>query len=1158
MNLSYIIDLSGIFKEEGFRVPHVEGIRRYSIKPKELSAQKIVEMRDAVRRGVNGEVEKHMFFIIMDNDRAVLDPLSKCLNAIQQDDITFGKDDLELHIVCSFIKQAEGFVLQDYENSLPSMNRVQVYSWLMDKYDYNGDKPIDDKRRAHAIVRLVDMLCKHNQEIGVTLKAVARKDRDKDIQHIHNLFGNACVCFEQEVRDGAVGHYYCYKNLQHLLNIPEGALDNYIKDNVFPYRNDKKELDKRIDNTSEWFLKSQRVPIEASVITEKTQGLLLKSSDIDKEFLVNAADNNLVFIDELAKTGGWQLEGMEQFLSECQNQVEFGKVSQETVSEEFVRKLYNKLVTHERVGFDRINNEVSEIRRKHVNKYKQFIDNDLYGFLNQQQSGNYVSLQEVLTPDETRKHGSNIDYGIAFIEYLEAGKGDYLVDYEVSMGDTHFTRIKEALEQEENDKKRDYQKQATEIDEKYQSEGEDQPSAIKRTFGKVDERIKACWEEKQRCDFQLDHWVDEDAGRKLTARTRSVIAFGTGIAAALIWLFVSFRFLADGAKDMFGHYGRFQWGLFSTFVLAGFVVAVAFLLKALRNRKDAEEALGIARQAKKILMGECVEEMKSLIQKHYDHLLSYHGLKTMNELKEFVAWKKEDLVSFRKAIFKLMLLHRLSVSDAETINVYDDEGNTIELVDEMDAKTILFGAEGNKRQVPYAFAGQYIVLSETFNEFKRKKARLETSRSSLSHTSLNFDQAVIEKEVIACMKEHEGIGITYSALKDASVLPQTEGVEMDDIRQGQCGDCYFMATLAAIAKMSPEYIIGKNGMVEELDGEHRFFRVKFYDKDGQRVNVDIDNRFWNSNDEPWYAKVGKSNGQEIGTYDPWVMAVEKAWAKANNDGYDGIEGARGDGKEYVRRVEYSFAVTGKPAFYCKTKSVTDRKKLLEMMKKHFREDRLPITLYSASEEDSAFSSTDDRLVHNHAYALQSVNDDDTFDIFNPWNSHNSNENVKGKHYEKVTIDFIKDNFDVVVFFGIKEADFDSFERDLTDNAGENEVTKGMETILMAEFRRLALQMHKFGDLLTEENMKKTLVNASFLFSKNKIVDTNGIGKSCQLMFLEGGKSGICDEADKKMEAFLEKELPADVRLQKTLYRDDNKQALTLLRLSPHYVLDNFK
>ena len=259
----------------------------------------------------------------------------------------------------------------------------------------------------------------------------------------------------------------------------------------------------------------------------------------------------------------------------------------------------------------------------------------------------------------------------------------------------------------------------------------------------------------------------------------------------------------------------------------------------------------------------------------------------------------------------------------------------------------------------------------------------------------------------------------------------------------------------------------------------------------------------------------------------------------------------------MRRVEYSFAVTGKSAFYCWTKKVPDENKLLKMMKKHFLEDHLPITLYSASEEDSDFSAADPNLVHNHAYALQTIHDDDTFDIFNPWNSNGADEDVEGKHFEKVNIKFIKNNFDVVVFFGIQEADFDSFERDLTQNVTEDEMYKSIEKVLHVNFDELSLNVLDFEELMTEEDKEKFFSYSNYLFNRNKIRDVRGVDGGFHLAFFEGGKQGICDNANEEIYDYLKAKLPINTSLQ-MLQRDDDKQCLTLFRLSPHYVLDNFQ
>lgn len=1162
MNIGYVIDLNGTIKADAFCIPDLSGLYYKSSDSNKLSLRQILDFRDEVLNDKIEAIEKHLFFFVIENDKETLKSLSKCIDEIQKDQIHFNQSQNELHVVCN-LTQAGGFGLGEYEKGLPSLqnNAVCVYSWILDEYDFTGAKKIASDRRAHAIARLIWMVCRHRGDLSLQQMHIDRSP-------IYNLFGDSCVFFNDQERDGAVRNFYYFKSLQHLLNLPDAKLDDYLAEHVLPYKDTISELDKRIEISSGTFLKEQRVPIEATLITEKTQGLLIKSSDDDQEYLVNASDNKLVFIDELSHNQQWQLQDTDKFVSDYRHRIGHAEENQEALSDEFLKALHDTLTIHNRSRFDEINNEVSKSRREHVEDFKQKIDKHLLGFLNKKEHDNYATLSETLTPQDVKRHCSNIDYGIAFMEYLEAGNGDYLVDIKVSTGDTNFKIIKESLEVEENRRLSELNGKEKEIKEKYEPQKDDNPSVIKAKFGEIDRAIKKFKEDIRQCNFQLGKWYDEDAVKKLTARTRSVIALGSGILAAIIWLFASYQWIKpveeevikpiknffeilgmDGLANKFD-FSRYQWSIFVLLLLIGIIIGVLIIVKIVRQRKVAEEALKNIIHKKERLMHDCMEDMKELVEKRYKHLLAFHGMKTIVELAEYVKWKKEDLMNFKKTLFKLLLQYKLSIPKEK--QVLPNDFNTIELND-IDVKRLLFGTEENRKTVPYCFAHGGVTLSETFDNFRRKKVKFETTKFSLGHASQNdFDQMAIEKEVIPARKQDEKAGIEYSALKATSALPNTSGIGMDDIHQGFCGDCYFMATLASIAKMNPEYIIGKNGLVEEIGEKHKFFRVKFYDKDGNRVNVDVDNRFWNKNDKPYYAGIGKSSDAE--TYDPWVMAVEKAWAKANNDGYDGIEGASGDGLERVRKVEYSFAVTGKSAFYCMTRNVPDKNNLLSMMKKHFNEDKLPITLYSASPDDPSFANRDQFIVSNHAYALRSIHEDGTFDIFNPWNSYAADEELRGKHYEKVDIDFIKDNFDVVVFFGIKEADFASFERDLTNNAIEKEVTQVIEKVLDEGLSKLALDTHNIEELMTDDVMENAYVNATYLFSRNRVKDERGVNKDEQhLMYLEGGRN--CDKANDKMLTYLLGR--GQINVQPILRRDDDKQNLTLLRVSPHYVLANF-
>jgi hypothetical protein len=93
----------------------------------------------------------------------------------------------------------------------------------------------------------------------------------------------------------------------------------------------------------------------------------------------------------------------------------------------------------------------------------------------------------------------------------------------------------------------------------------------------------------------------------------------------------------------------------------------------------------------------------------------------------------------------------------------------------------------------------------------------------------------------------------------------------DDVRQGNVGDCYFMAPLSAIAKTNPNRI--KQSVVDLGDGT---FAVQLR-RDGVShfVRVDADLPV-NSADNPVFAKFNP-NGASM-----WVGIMEKAWAFFRN------------------------------------------------------------------------------------------------------------------------------------------------------------------------------------------------------------------------------------------------------------------------------------
>ncbi len=99
-------------------------------------------------------------------------------------------------------------------------------------------------------------------------------------------------------------------------------------------------------------------------------------------------------------------------------------------------------------------------------------------------------------------------------------------------------------------------------------------------------------------------------------------------------------------------------------------------------------------------------------------------------------------------------------------------------------------------------------------------------------------------------------------------LFSSSGPSMDDVKQGQIGDCYFLATLAGAADVSPETI---RSMITDLgDGT---YAVRFVDNSGayKFYRVDNDLAVANANSgRPIYAGLGNENCM-------WVAVAEKAY-----------------------------------------------------------------------------------------------------------------------------------------------------------------------------------------------------------------------------------------------------------------------------------------
>ena len=150
----------------------------------------------------------------------------------------------------------------------------------------------------------------------------------------------------------------------------------------------------------------------------------------------------------------------------------------------------------------------------------------------------------------------------------------------------------------------------------------------------------------------------------------------------------------------------------------------------------------------------------------------------------------------------------------------------------------------------------------------------------------------------------------YSDFSDQPLFAAA-GPAMTDVNQGQLGDCYFLASLAAIARTDPQFI--KRHTVDLGDGT---YAVRFKNAFGEvYVRVDGELPAPNSNGTP-RAGFGAENSL-------WVAVWEKAFAffRKNEGTYESIEGGLSGEAFDALGVPNTFFLTG-----------LDRKALMRSLK----------------------------------------------------------------------------------------------------------------------------------------------------------------------------------------------------------------------------------
>jgi hypothetical protein len=217
----------------------------------------------------------------------------------------------------------------------------------------------------------------------------------------------------------------------------------------------------------------------------------------------------------------------------------------------------------------------------------------------------------------------------------------------------------------------------------------------------------------------------------------------------------------------------------------------------------------------------------------------------------------------------------------------------------------------------------------------------------------------------------------------------TTSIDFDDVRQLGLGDCYLLASLAAIAAVDPDRL--RQTVRRNSNGT---YTVTFRDGD-REIPITVTPDFPVRDGAPSFATDPTTRDVDPPRSELWPLVVEKAYAQWKG-GYDDIEG--GYPHEAMEELLGSDAEHESP----------DDLTLDELADRH--EGAQAIALSTFSDRDGRPLYESRTLVTSHAYYVTDVDREaGTVTVRNPWGTH--------LPPLVVTFDELQENFDDVSFIG---------------------------------------------------------------------------------------------------------------------------------------------
>jgi hypothetical protein len=265
----------------------------------------------------------------------------------------------------------------------------------------------------------------------------------------------------------------------------------------------------------------------------------------------------------------------------------------------------------------------------------------------------------------------------------------------------------------------------------------------------------------------------------------------------------------------------------------------------------------------------------------------------------------------------------------------------------------------------YAFAHKAMA----YNKFFKKQITPIEEEEFIDtfFKSYNIDSLILKKELANLEESEKKWFLNLTWKKPHEILPQNytlyEEIEIDDIRQGELGDCYFLCAVSALARIPSR--ISHKILINEEKSKNSCYQVKFYLQGKQKI-ITIDDTFPCHNNIFAFSHTIQN---EI-----WVQVIEKAWAKVNGNYHSTAKGLPSESLS---------ALTPAPVFTYDHSQLSEEELWKELTIAEI--SKYVICANSSNKSDNIYEQG---IVKNHSYSIIGVfnfpNNINLVKLRNPW------------------------------------------------------------------------------------------------------------------------------------------------------------------------------